>query len=71
MLFHHFGFRVIHLAGKELTKKGRRDSNMCCAGAINLTVAVFKTFCLTLKFTRTEKFQVAVSSLGETWENPA
>jgi hypothetical protein len=29
MLFHHFGFRVIHLAGKEFTKKGRRVSNTC------------------------------------------
>jgi hypothetical protein len=65
MLLHHFGCRVIHLVGKEFTKKGSSKFRTP-AGAINLTVAGFKTFFLTLKFARTEKYKVTLSCLGET-----
>jgi hypothetical protein len=69
VLFPHFDFRVIDLAGEEFTKTavGFRTP----VGTINLSVAGFQTFCLSLKFAGTEKFQVTFSSLGETWENPA
>jgi hypothetical protein len=70
MLFHHFGSHVISLAAKEFTKKGSIRFRTP-AGAINLTVAGFKTFFLNLKFARTEKYQVTLSSLGEICENQA
>jgi hypothetical protein len=61
---------LFHLARKDFTKKGSSRFRTP-AGAINLTVAGFKTFFLTLKFSRTEKYQVTHSCLGETWENQA
>jgi hypothetical protein len=53
-----------HLAGKEFTQKGRRVFEHLQRPQ-NLTVAGSKTFFLTLKFARTEKYQITLLSFGE------